>query len=496
MVFRLHSQFGRLAFFGHRIPQLPYGHQDRYCPTQESLSPLTSLLTIGEHRCARRREGGVNWKWWARGFADASVALVLLLADAWGPRSLAHGRFDYVVWALSYWVTVLIVNDVAVAVLGWWLLERLCLQPLKQSHLRWGFSWIKGFSWRRIWTSYRSMSPEVMFDYMMRLNESNQRVGGDGELQTAYTNLRARYYEPEHGRDEAWADRIAAGILTVHEELARVATAKLVKLCEKWDMDQGAVTGREEKRGLHNEYPIDKDNPGREEALVRMADEEFAALLYLGYIRMALIQIRNRIVTASVTYVLLLWALTSYPWMNRHAILLALCLLLGLISAATRIGAQIIGDDGETVPPAQDMAQHGLVNNIVGYSLYGDQLSQNPSAQIITAVANGEVDLAVAWGPMAAYFAGKSTIPLQITPISPTPGVAALPVAFSISMGVMAGNTALRDQLNQFIVHRQREIRALLLSYQVPLLESGGNANLPQRTVSATGDAAVEATCR
>ncbi len=346
MVFRLHSQFGRLAFFGHRIPQLPYGHQDRYCPTQESLSPLTSLLTIGEHRCARRREGGVNWKWWARGFADASVALVLLLADAWGPRSLAHGRFDYVVWALSYWVTVLIVNDVAVAVLGWWFLERLCLQPLKQSHLRWGFSWIKGFSWRRIWTSYRSMSPEVMFDYMMRLNESNQRVGGDGELQTAYTNLRARYYEPEHGRDEAWADRIAAGILTVHEELARVATAKLVKLCEKWDMDQGAVTGREEKRGLHNEYPIDKDNPGREEALVRMADEEFAALLYLGYIRMALIQIRNRIVTASVTYVLLLWALTSYPWMNRHAILLALCLLLGLISAATvSIYAQMHRDD-------------------------------------------------------------------------------------------------------------------------------------------------------
>lgn len=161
-----------------------------------------------------------------------------------------------------------------------------------------------------------------------------------------------------------------------------------------------------------------------------------------------------------------------------------------------RIGAQIIGDDGETVPPAQDMAQHGLVNNIVGYSLYGDQLSQNPSAQIITAVANGEVDLAVAWGPMAGYFAGKSTIPLHITPISPTPGVAALPVAFSISMGVMAGNTALRDQLNQFIVHRQKDIRALLLSYRVPLLESGGNANLPQRTVSATGDATVEATCR
>ena len=126
------------------------------------------------------------------------------------------------------------------------------------------------------------------------------------------------------------------------------------------------------------------------------------------------------------------------------------------------------------------MAQHGLVNNIVGYSLYGDQLSQNPSAQIITAVANGEVDLAVAWGPMAGLFRRHSPpVPLQITPICPTPGVGSVPVAFSISMGVMAGNTALRDQLNQFIVRRQKEIRRLLLSYGVPLLESGGHRRSP-----------------
>lgn len=66
----------------------------------------------------------------------------------------------------------------------------------------------------------------------------------------------------------------------------------------------------------------------------RTAGQEFAALLYFGYIRVLLIQIRDRIVTVVITYVLLLWALTSYPWMNRHAILISLCLLLALISAA------------------------------------------------------------------------------------------------------------------------------------------------------------------
>ena len=161
-----------------------------------------------------------------------------------------------------------------------------------------------------------------------------------------------------------------------------------------------------------------------------------------------------------------------------------------------RIGAQIIGDDGETVPPAQEMAQHGLLNNIVGYSLYGDQLSQNPSARIITAVANGDVDVAVAWGPMAGYFASRSPVLLRITAIAPTSGPAALPVAFSISMGVTAGNAALREQLNQFIVHRQKEIRALLISYRVPLLESGDSGASGSRAGRIAEVADSEATCR
>lgn len=135
------------------------------------------------------------------------------------------------------------------------------------------------------------------------------------------------------------------------------------------------------------------------------------------------------------------------------------------------IGAQIIGDDDETVPPARIMAEHGLRSNIVGYLLYGDPVSQNPSSNIIEAVADGHVDVAVAWGPLAGYFARKSDVPLRITPICTLPAAAAVPVAFDISMGVVPGNGALLQALNQFIVHRRKEIRALLLSYGVPLME-------------------------
>jgi mxaJ protein len=189
---------------------------------------------------------------------------------------------------------------------------------------------------------------------------------------------------------------------------------------------------------------------------------------------------------------------SSYVFVSRRDRNIAVVSLTDASLKNYRIGAQIIGDDGETVPPAEEMAQQGLVNNIVGYSLYGDPLSQNPSARIITAVENGDVDLAVAWGPLAGYFARKSAVPLQVTPISQAPHAAAIPVAFSISMGVMLGNTVLRDQLNRFIVGHHEEIRALLLSYGVPLLEleSDDTAISNSRRSYAAADADAQARSR
>jgi mxaJ protein len=136
-----------------------------------------------------------------------------------------------------------------------------------------------------------------------------------------------------------------------------------------------------------------------------------------------------------------------------------------------RIGAQIIGDDGETVPPAQVLARRGLARNIVAFSLYGDPLSQNPAADIIDAVAQGKVDVAVAWGPMAGYFASHSRVPLELTSIATLSGPAALPMEFSISMGVRKGDDRLRDELNQFIVRHRADIQHLLENYGVPLLD-------------------------
>lgn len=137
-----------------------------------------------------------------------------------------------------------------------------------------------------------------------------------------------------------------------------------------------------------------------------------------------------------------------------------------------RIGLHTIGDDYANVPPAEALAKRGIIDNITGYSIYGDYSKPNPPADLIDAVTAGEVDIAIAWGPLAGYFAQRSDIPLNIVPVSPQIDLPFMPFVFDIAMGVRRDDTALRDTLNAALVARGDEIRALLEEYGVPLLET------------------------
>ena len=71
-----------------------------------------------------------------------------------------------------------------------------------------------------------------------------------------------------------------------------------------------------------------------------------------------------------------------------------------------KIGVQLIGDDyTNTPPPAHALASHKIIGNVVGYPIYGNYAEDSPPARIIEAVAAGDPDVAVVWGPLAGYFA-------------------------------------------------------------------------------------------
>jgi mxaJ protein len=133
-----------------------------------------------------------------------------------------------------------------------------------------------------------------------------------------------------------------------------------------------------------------------------------------------------------------------------------------------RVGVQMIGDDFANSPPAAALTRRGIVRNVKGFTVYGDYREPDPPSRIVRAVEHREVDVAIVWGPLAGYFAKRSTVPLRIDPVSPEIDLPYLPFVFDIAMGVRRGETAFRDQLDDVLRRRKGEIDRLLDSYGVP----------------------------
>ena len=143
-----------------------------------------------------------------------------------------------------------------------------------------------------------------------------------------------------------------------------------------------------------------------------------------------------------------------------------------------RIGVHITGEEDSNLPPVNALTSRGIVRNLVGYSLYGNLSEANPPSDLIQAVAHKDVDIAIAWGPMAGYFAKHASVPLVVTPIdvvSPNP---AIPFTFAISMGVRQGDAKLQQQLNAEIERRGPEIHQILETYGVPLFNASPAAQM------------------
>jgi mxaJ protein len=129
-----------------------------------------------------------------------------------------------------------------------------------------------------------------------------------------------------------------------------------------------------------------------------------------------------------------------------------------------KIGVQVLEED--YTPPATALARRGLQAEIVGFETTGEEADS-----IIRAVADGKVDTAIVWGPLAGYFARSYGNGLQLTPVTPEVDPPSLPFTFAISMGVRKGNTTLRDEVDGVLQRRHQEIEEILRRYGVPQLE-------------------------
>jgi mxaJ protein len=140
--------------------------------------------------------------------------------------------------------------------------------------------------------------------------------------------------------------------------------------------------------------------------------------------------------------------------------------------ARARIGVQLIGNDLAASPPGHALAQRGLVDNVVGFLVYGDK----PQAQrMIDALGRGDIDVAILWGPQAVYFAREQRLPIAVVPAHAPAELTQVPFEYSIAMGVRKGDVELQNALDVILEKRRGDIDAILRDYGVPRTDAPGS---------------------
>lgn len=131
-----------------------------------------------------------------------------------------------------------------------------------------------------------------------------------------------------------------------------------------------------------------------------------------------------------------------------------------------RVGVGLVGDDGVNSPPVHALTRRGIVQNVVGYSVFGDYGDASPLAAPVRAVERGDVDVAIVWAPVGAYFASRSSRSLVVSELAVgSDGV--VPQRFAMALGVRRDDALLRASLNDALHRRRAEVRRLLAEYGI-----------------------------
>ncbi|MEX2536819.1 MAG: ABC transporter substrate-binding protein [Trueperaceae bacterium] len=120
--------------------------------------------------------------------------------------------------------------------------------------------------------------------------------------------------------------------------------------------------------------------------------------------------------------------------------------------------------------PAHVLDSLGISENVTGYPPVGTPGGSDLDAEALRAVAEGEVDVGILYGPKAAAFDADSPVDLRIEPVTPEviSGPSLIVMSRTWTIGVRPGDDAFRDRLNIALGERWEEIRAAIAEYGVP----------------------------
>jgi quinoprotein dehydrogenase-associated probable ABC transporter substrate-binding protein len=120
-------------------------------------------------------------------------------------------------------------------------------------------------------------------------------------------------------------------------------------------------------------------------------------------------------------------------------------------------------------PPATLLARYGLMDRTRSYQRTVDTRLYAPAVDAVNAVATGDLDVVVIWGPLAGYAARQQTTPLTVVPLPAQED--SVQLAFSVSLGIRHRESQWKHELNALLQRDAARIQAILLDYGVPLLD-------------------------
>lgn len=129
-----------------------------------------------------------------------------------------------------------------------------------------------------------------------------------------------------------------------------------------------------------------------------------------------------------------------------------------------------LGVESAAGPEHEALLERGLGPNVeLMFTGRGTDNNPDPLARVVVAVADGTIDVAVAWGASAGYYAARQEVPLTV---NPTPEFIPpfTPLYINMTIGVRRGDESLRDRLSIALARRWDDVQAVLDDYDVPRL--------------------------
>jgi len=121
-------------------------------------------------------------------------------------------------------------------------------------------------------------------------------------------------------------------------------------------------------------------------------------------------------------------------------------------------------------PAGAWLVKHNLIERGVPYKIMNPDPDQYPGQIIENDLANGKLDVAVVWGPIAGYFAKRVKTPtLVVVPLKSERGVQ---FDYQMAMGVRYGEREWKQQVEALIEKNKPQIQAILQEYGVPLVDA------------------------